>query len=554
MLEIGSLGMCLGTFSPGAPSYVAAALATALIPFAVWLSRHQNFPGQHALTYAHIGAMWWLWTAAFELAVPEAPCKILASAVSHAGIALVGTAWLCFVYRYTVGVSIAGHRAQNMLMLTVPVTAAGMALTSDVHGMFYTPATRLVADASGAYMDYDHGPLFYVALTYVYSAVCLSLILLLKAAASAQHTGQLRYWLLLMLGLVPTLGSFSHMFFGLTLWGYDPSPFMFSIVIVIYAFMLISDNSLDLSAVARRHVYNFLPQAIFVVSGGDRLMSGNRAARNLLENYSAPEDGPQDGESAILEAFEHARADQRRRSVALPVGNRFYDVEVQPIEPAVGRDHPPLGWIMIADDVSATVLLQSELARAAKNAAADAERDPLTGLSNRRPLEPRFRELVAEAAAADDTLQLAMVDVDHFKSINDTYGHDEGDKALVFVANALRGVFRDNDAVFRVGGEEFMIIAAGMPQRALLHRLRMARARLQETVQKDGVIARNMTFSAGIAEWPTDGPTLDQLARHADRRLLEAKRSGRNLFIGHDPVFVGSARLGMPSDETLDFE
>ncbi len=543
MLEIGPVLPCLASFSPAAPSYVAAFLATSLIPFAVWLSRHQSFPGQTALVYAHVGAMWWLWTAALEMGMPDAACKILASGLSHVGIALVATAWMCFVYRYTVGTSIAGKRAQNLLMITVPLTAAGFALTSDIHGAFYTPATRLVDGPAGPFMVYDHGPLFYVALGYVYVTVCISLALLFNAAITAQASGQLRYWLLFLLGLVPTLGSAGHMYLGVTFWGYDPTPFMFAIVIVIYVVMLISDSTLDLRALARRQVYNNLPQAIFVVGGEDRLTAGNRSADAMLADHASASGGRAAAERAVLALFELARSDQRRRSSALPLAGRHFDVEVQPIDPAVGRDHPPLGYIMIADDVTASVRLQEELARAAETATADAERDPLTGLSNRRPLGPRFTELASAAASDDESLQLVMVDVDRFKSINDTYGHDEGDKALVFVAQALRGVFREDDAVFRIGGEEFLVLAGGMPQRALIHRLRMARARLAEKVWQDGTFREGITFSAGIGEWPHDGTTLESLMRIADRRLLEAKRAGRNRFFGTDPVMVGSSRM-----------
>lgn len=549
MLEVGSPLMCFAAFSPGPAAYFAGFLATMLIPFSVWLSRHQQFPGRHALIYAHLGAMLWLWAAAFELGVTSAGCKLLATGLAHVGIALAATAWMCFVYRYVVGVSVAGQRAQNLLMVTIPLTAAGMVFTTGLHGLFYTFDTALVTGPGISFMAYDRGPLFFVALGYVYVTLTISLALLLNAALTTQAAGQLRFWLLFMLALVPMLGSFAHLLLGVTAWGYDPTPFTFLIVILIYAVMLISDSTLDLGAVARRQVYNFLPQAIFVVGNGDTLQPGNRAALNLINEYKPTPDGPEEAEDAVIDLFHRARADQRRRTLAVPMGDRYYDVELQPITPAVGRDHPPLGWIIIADDVTATVRLQTELARAAQSAAQEAERDPLTGLSNRRPLEPKFKDLTDKAAREGSVLQLVMVDVDHFKSINDTYGHDEGDRALVHMADALRSVFREDDAVFRIGGEEFLVLAQGMPQRALTHRLRMARARLQETIAKEGIFENGLTFSAGIGEWPNDGTTLEQLVRNADRRLLEAKRNGRNQFIGTDPVFVGATRIGNHAED-----
>jgi diguanylate cyclase (GGDEF)-like protein len=321
---------------------------------------------------------------------------------------------------------------------------------------------------------------------------------------------------------------------------------MFAILFVIYVVMLISDSTLDLGALARRQVYNALPQAIFVV-GNDSVKTGNPAANALLTECARTFESREEADKSLRALFEACRQDERNRGSAVPLGDRYYDVEIQPIDPAVGEGHPPLGWIMIADDVTGTVRMQAELARAAEDAEADAQRDPLTGLSNRRPLEPRFREMTAEAMANGLPVQLLIVDVDYFKSINDTYGHDQGDTALVLVADTLRGIFRQSDAVFRIGGEEFLALAVGMSEKAMFHRLRMASAKLQQNLKNDGTFHAPVTFSAGLAEWPSEAETLEDLLRKADRRLLEAKRKGRNRFVGRDATIEGVAIAGARS-------
>lgn len=144
--------------------------------------------------------------------------------------------------------------------------------------------------------------------------------------------------------------------------------------------------------------------------------------------------------------------------------------------------------------------------------------DPLTGVGNRRLLELEL----AQAGGALGTL--VVVDLDHFKAINDRLGHDEGDAVLRRFADVTRGVLRKSDRLYRLGGEEFVLwLPQGEPQavQALLQRLR---ARVAEDVQAD---QQPVTFSAGVAVHAVGEPWQACLAR-ADAALYDAKRTGRD--------------------------
>jgi diguanylate cyclase (GGDEF)-like protein len=123
---------------------------------------------------------------------------------------------------------------------------------------------------------------------------------------------------------------------------------------------------------------------------------------------------------------------------------------------------------------------------------------------------------------------LALVDLDHFKLLNDEHGHLEGDDVLKGVAQHLLGSLRASDAVFRIGGEEFLLVLPGVD-------VQEARQRLESICQglasrplptRSGV--RAVTLSAGLAMWPAQGHALDELLHAADVALYEAKRAGRN--------------------------
>jgi len=279
------------------------------------------------------------------------------------------------------------------------------------------------------------------------------------------------------------------------------------------------------------------------VVAGQRITGGNPAARAVLQDRIAAAGTPAKAELEISSLFSRCLQNSPQKCVSAALGDRFYDTDLQPIRPAVGKDQPPLGWIMIASDVTAAVHLQRELSRARLSAVADAERDPLTGLSNRRPLEPQFEKLIEQAKKGRQLLHVVLIDVDHFKSINDTYGHDEGDKALIAVARALQSVFREDDALFRIGGEEFLALVVAVPLPALVDRLNDARAKLNDPAKGEGHLRAALTFSAGLANWPAEGRTLEQLIYQADSRLLSAKRQGRDRFVWHGGSILGGQSL-----------
>jgi two-component system, cell cycle response regulator len=155
--------------------------------------------------------------------------------------------------------------------------------------------------------------------------------------------------------------------------------------------------------------------------------------------------------------------------------------------------------------------------------------DALTGLNNRRYFETHLAALVAQAADRGRPLSLMILDIDHFKGVNDTYGHEAGDKVLRGFAERVRKVIRIPDLVCRLGGEEFVIV---MPDTHLdlatkiAERVRAEIERDQFVVTDDGARIA-ITVSIGIAERGHDGEP-DGLFRRADRALYRSKTCGRN--------------------------
>lgn len=159
-----------------------------------------------------------------------------------------------------------------------------------------------------------------------------------------------------------------------------------------------------------------------------------------------------------------------------------------------------------------------------------AQHDPLTGLPNRNLLRDRMEVALANAYRKQEKVALMMLDLDNFKHVNDTYGHQVGDKLLLEVANRLQDLFRASDTVCRLGGDEFVVVLNEMAD--ISDAIRAAEKLLQ-TIRPDMAIdgqAMGIGPSIGIAVYPHDGADLDGLLRNADIAMYEAKRAGGKGF------------------------
>jgi two-component system, cell cycle response regulator len=158
--------------------------------------------------------------------------------------------------------------------------------------------------------------------------------------------------------------------------------------------------------------------------------------------------------------------------------------------------------------------------------------DGLTGLFNHRHVHELLHEEIERSKRTGDSIAVAMVDLDRFKKVNDTYGHPTGDVVLYETAEILRDTAREVDMVGRYGGEEFIAILPGTPEENAAQFAERVRQRVEEHVYRDDATEIRMTTSAGVAAYPSAAvPDADALLKRADEALYRAKESGRNQVI-----------------------
>jgi diguanylate cyclase (GGDEF)-like protein len=157
-------------------------------------------------------------------------------------------------------------------------------------------------------------------------------------------------------------------------------------------------------------------------------------------------------------------------------------------------------------------------------------KDALTGLYNRRYFFETGNKLFANAIRENLTITCGMIDIDHFKNVNDTYGHEAGDKTLVHISSILNHRMRNTDIVARLGGEEFCVLAINMRKeyaKKVFEELRVKVEKSSIEIEDEGKI--HITVSMGVVTELAD--SLEDMVKKADKLLYEAKESGRNRVI-----------------------
>lgn len=205
--------------------------------------------------------------------------------------------------------------------------------------------------------------------------------------------------------------------------------------------------------------------------------------------------------------------------------------------PIHGDDGQIIRWFGTSTDVHEAYLLAGERERLAHELERIATEDELTGLLTRRAFIDRVTTMIDRSPRSRRQSSLLMLDIDHFKSINDTYGHPVGDRVLAVAAARLRAAVRKQDLVGRLGGEEFTVYLPHCSRREALEVAERIRASMdgEPVALEDGTVVA--TVSIGVTTGPASSFSLHRSLGVADKALYDAKTAGRNrtVFAGLKP-------------------
>ncbi|WP_417311656.1 histidine kinase N-terminal 7TM domain-containing protein [Ectopseudomonas khazarica] len=540
-------------------------LLTLLVCFGVvmlahWVTRQRDFPGRDSFILLHLASLWWMGAAALEMSFLGADCKMFWASMAWPGIVSTPTFWAVFLWQYVNSMRAPLPRKGILGLSVVPLLVWGLALSNPWHGLFYGAGSAPIDDSLGAPVRYEHGPLFYAAAVYVYLFMAFCMGVVTRAAALSQGLHRRHYLAFVLVTAVPWVANVGYVGFGWTLFGFDPTPFSFAFTLVAFSWLIVGVRLFDLLPVARHLLLEALLDPVLVVDPSRRVIEANPAALKLAglqQGWQGRELKQWPVFGADLQALLLEHAGEHDRPLTLTSAARYYEVRLRAIERATRHGPALLGHMIYVRDVTQRHLSELKLAEAL---ALSEERlrtisslheqlreqalcDPLTGLYNRRYLDEFFERELARVQRENLPLAVALIDLDHFKRLNDECGHLVGDDVLKAVAQHLLDNLRSTDAVFRIGGEEFLLILPGADPDEASARLQSICSQLaaREIATRGG--DQRVTLSAGLAYWPQQGRALDELLHAADAALYQAKRTGRNRVCSLDE----SARVSHPS-------
>lgn len=535
------------------PVVLVALTCLGVIALARWIVRQRYFPGRECFLYLHLGCLWWMAAAALEMASLDATCKQFWAAMAWPGIVGVPTFWAVFLWQYVNCVRRPLAPKMRYALAVAPLLIWLMALGNPWHGLFYSPGTAPISELPGAPVRYVHGPLFYAAAVYVYLLMSVCLAVVVRAAVVSYGVHRRHYLSFAWVTALPWLANVSYVGFGWTVFGFDPTPFSFAFTLLAFAWLIVSVRLFDLLPVARHLLLEALLDPVLVVDPQQRVIEANPEALKLAGLHTSWQgrslnQWPVFGRELQVLLEQHADQDQL---LVLSSSSRYFEVRIRVIERITSDGAIALGRMLYLRDVTQRHLGELKLAEAL---AVSEERlrtisslhaqlqeqalcDPLTGLYNRRYLDEFFGRELARAQREGSPIAIGLIDLDHFKQLNDVHGHLAGDDVLKAVAQHLMDSLRSSDAVFRIGGEEFLLILPGAGHEEALMRLQaLCKALAREPLPtRSG--GQHITLSAGLAVWPQQGADLDQLLQVADMALYQAKRNGRNQVVAA-PVAV----------------
>jgi diguanylate cyclase (GGDEF)-like protein len=544
------LATCLASAWQLTPDlWLRLAVLVGLLLVALWALTRSFFPGQKTFAGLQMAMACWLAITAVERAAQAPMCKAALALSAWPVIMAVPFCWALFLHLYLNS----HYRApswRRLLLLASPgllLLALGP-LSNAAHGLFYTAGTGLQEAAGGALrMYYQRGPLFYASALYSYALLLLSLALLLRALHRTQGAERRTWFGFVVMSLVPWVANVAYLGFDVRVFDADPTPFAFAVAVVGQAWFIHTQQLFKVAPLARHMLFTELPDPVLILDAAGRVVEANRAAFVMCDAEPArglalaqwPRFGAQVAERLSQPAA--GRFIQLRNPTAI------YELRQQ----AIGHGKQEIGRLLQLRDVTEQQRTQASIVHtlAERNAqlsqVAELQeelrelslRDPLTGLYNRRALAQRFDVDWAHQQRTDQALTLVLIDIDHFKRVNDTLGHAAGDSVLCGLAGILKRGLRASDSVFRMGGEEFALLlpnadvhSAAVRVDALRAALRAAQEASQQTAEMGDLRKLNqaVTFSAGIAACTVATQSLDSLLQAADRALYAAKDGGRD--------------------------
>ncbi|HWS39424.1 MAG TPA: diguanylate cyclase [Actinoplanes sp.] len=491
----------------------AAVVISAAVSVSAWRRRHEA-TGYLSIAVLASGSVWWSVMSMITLFWRDPTAALWAISLTYVGVFLLVGGW--WVTSRALADRFWRLRPRTAVILAIEPVLCTIALaTNPWHHLFIDHLKP--TSVGGAYAAV-FGPLFWVHALYCYAMLTVSGVRVFRLFI--RGAGRKRGYLLAVLTTLPSVVvNLIGILSGGTL--VDLTAIGLAAGAPVMYWMVRHDSAPSTAPVSHHDLFRIMSDLVIVVDGERRILETNPAAQRFLDKAGR-----------LPDVFGELPADGHSEFTINDCAGTGTDLSVQ-ISAVTGRRRSHTAWVLVARDVTednnrrralevANARLHTQVAtieRLRADLAEQAARDHLTGLHNRRHLMTALEEL----SGSGRRFGFALVDIDHFKQINDRYGHITGDDVLVRVARLLSAVVRPGDLVARYGGEEFAMVLADCGREEAAARIDEVRLSIRDG-DHCGV---PVTVSAGVAD-STGAAGLRELVHAADMALYAAKEAGRD--------------------------
>ena len=531
-------------------TYLVLLIGSTVVTFSASLiARKRNAPGSTTLRALLVVMSTWSATAAAIYIQDGFAGKVFWLNVMVVPVAIAPILFMTFILKFS-GSPVWVTRRALTLLYAFSIVFILLQWTNSYHHLVLSSVQLVEQDGFSA-LKIQRGPVYFVNLAIAYGTVTMGILTLVREALRASHLYRNQYRLLLLGCIVPLAFSIYSQLDYNALGNLDTSPISFGITGVIFAFTTLRTHFMDLIPVARSHLIENMGDGVLVLDAQNRIADLNPAMEVLLAEQPQQLLG-----KCAFETFggwvEKTRAIfgdfELKTEVRLPsMPSQILDLRMTPL---YDKNDLINGRLLVFRDITerkevekrlrdANFRLKSQLIEIGilqSQLREQAVRDSLTGLFNRRYLEETLDRELARAARESYPVSIIMIDIDHFKQINDTYGHEAGDIMLKALGGMLMTHSRRGDFACRYGGEEFLIVMPNMARSIVQERAAALRQSLKALMVRYGNHTLTATYSMGIASYPANGDTRESFLRAADMAMYAAKNAGRDDIRSFDEI------------------
>ncbi|MCA0756218.1 diguanylate cyclase [Paenibacillus sp. N4] len=485
-----------------------------------------NFSGMRALMWSTLLSAVYTFGFAFELASDTVPEIKFWINIEYIGMPFIAPINLLLIMHY-VGMDkfTTGKKAWGLFV--VPAITFLMVVTNDYHGLFYE-SLYLRSNSASPVVDVVPGLWYYVHGSYTSGTMFACLFLLFSHGRKTKSIYRKQMVTMALSILIPLAGALSYVL-GLTPLGIDPVPMLLGITSALYVYAIFSAGLLTVSPIAREHIFESMRDGVLVLNLSNQIMDFNSAAAQIIPSLTPLaigkklEDvwkrGAESGAFSFGLDQEHDVQHEQELKWVRGKETFYYRIRASNLLKPNGQ---LAGRTIVMIDVTEHTLLQHKLRHLA-------EIDGLTSIYNRTTFMEKSRELLNASHRQRQPLSFILFDVDHFKQINDRYGHSVGDFALQHIVNICKQGLPTKALLGRYGGEEFAVC---LPETELAEAGQIAerlRKEIASTPMYSSAKAISITASFGLTQARTPDVLLEMLLREADVALYRSKHGGRNM-------------------------